>query len=82
MRSPPLKEKPGATWTGATGQTNCGQTYSRAERLQASLARRLDRTASLSELIPVVVAKTLALTPRRDAQIQGDLFDDMEVNKP
>jgi hypothetical protein len=59
VKPPPLKEKPGATWAGATGQTDNGRAYSPVEGLQASLAQRLNEPASVSQLLPLVLAKTL-----------------------
>jgi hypothetical protein len=58
VKSPALKEKPGATWE-ATEQTDNGGAYSSAESLQASLAQRLNEPVSVSQLLPLVLAKTL-----------------------
>jgi hypothetical protein len=60
VKSPALKEKPGATWAGATGQTDNGRA-SPAEGLQASLTQRLNEPASVSQLVPLVLAKTLVI---------------------
>jgi hypothetical protein len=57
VKSTALKEKPGA----ATGQTDNGRAYSPAEGLQASLAQRLNEPASVSQLLPLVLAKTLVI---------------------
>jgi hypothetical protein len=64
-------------------KTETEEAYARHSAFQASLERRLGRVAAISELMPRVLAITLAqgTTPRRKAQTQDDLFDDMEGNK-
>lgn len=61
MSWPPPKKKPGATWAGATGQTDDGRAYAAAEDLQDSLEQRLNGPASVSQLLPVVLTRTLTL---------------------
>jgi hypothetical protein len=61
VKSPLLKEKPSATWAGATGQTDNGRADSPAEGLQASLTQRLNEPASVSQLLSLVLAKTLMI---------------------
>lgn len=58
MKSPALEEEHGATWE-ATEQTDKGRAYSPAESVQASLAQRLNKPVSVSQLLPLVLAKTL-----------------------
>ena len=65
MKSPPKKEKPGAPSRRATRRELTLRTHRiERDRLEASLARRLNRVASVSELMPQVFAITLALGTR------------------
>jgi hypothetical protein len=59
VKSPPPKKKPGATWAGATGQTENRRTYSSADILQPYLAQRVNGSASVAQLLPLVLTKTL-----------------------
>jgi hypothetical protein len=82
MNGPPRKGRDPAR-IAPLANTETAQTYPRHSELQASLKRRLGRVAAISELMPRVLAITLAqgTTPRRKAQTQDDLFDDIEGNK-
>ena len=58
MNGPPKKER-GLGGTALKADLN-KQAYHHAQRLQASLRRRLNRTASVREIMPAVLAATLA----------------------
>ena len=58
---PPRNKKPGATWVEATGQTDDRRGYAIADDLQDSLAQHLNGPAAVSQLLPVVLTKTLTL---------------------
>jgi len=73
--SPPRKKKPGATWTGATGQTENGRTYSAADILQPYLAQRLNGSASVAQLLPLVLTKTLTFGFRPYHQSEAPIQD-------
>jgi hypothetical protein len=81
MKSPPRKGRDPAR-IAPLANTETSQAYPRHSELQAALERRLGRVASISELMPRVLAITLAqgTTPRRKPQTQDDLFDDLEGN--
>jgi len=58
IRPPPKKERElGGTALNTDWNTRA---YHHAQRLQASLRRRLNRTASIAEIMPAVLRATLA----------------------
>jgi len=86
LKSPPLiRKKPGATWTGATGQTENSTTYSAAASVQASLAQRVNGTIAVSQLLPLVLTKTLMTGFRLDLRCKALIqkpFGNNEGDKP
>jgi hypothetical protein len=81
MKAPPKKGRDPSRIAPPLN-TATRRAYSRHSEFQAALERRLGRVASISELMPRVLAITLAqgTTTRRKPQTQDDLFDDLEGN--
>jgi hypothetical protein len=76
VKSPALiKRSPAQLGRERPGKLTTGRADSPAEGLQASLAQRLNEPASVSQLLPLVLAKTLMIgfgltTLRKDGEGQ------------